>query len=216
MRTDPNTLKSNRLFHKISPLALVLWITFISGCNLFDRNYLKEAIDYPFSVELCPLIYSDNSDTICICIYTETLIDELSKRMKSEDINPFIYKHLKDSLPILVSDSFFLDKKRFEIRKDSSVLSIYEKNGVNGLLKKYFKYEDGSYILWESEEMFPVGGMNPKPEYGKKHKQSIDYIIYLLSKHNIYISSFWVSDGSYTIMRINKSLSDMSNINQYP
>lgn len=211
MKTEGNTL--NR-FNSMKILSLFLILLFVLSCfscmNKRER-YLKNAIKW--DAEICPLIYSGNSEIILVCVSAQYLIDKLSEDFKLNNPEEYLYMQMKNGSPINVSREYYDDALEYDrIHADLVMDSIYKKNGVSGLIKKYFKIgltesdTDKTLILWNEEERFPLVGKKPYPAFGQNTNR--DYLIYLLSKHNIYFNSIEIDHISMIIL--SEELSDMS------
>lgn len=169
-------------------LLLLLASIVMGGCRKEEkRDYLMEAIES--NAILCVSVYTDHSDTIFIYCLPENLQKQYSSYGDKEKIDRLIYRHFQDTLPFKVSEAFYEEQFEypFQIEKDSLMESIYEEFGVAGLLKNYFKkggIHNDLYIFWHERERFVVRGHTPIPAFGEN--QSLGYMCYLLSSHNIY------------------------------
>ena len=67
---------------------------------------------------------------------------------------------------------------------------------------------DKTLILWNEEERFPLVGKKPYPAFGQNTNR--DYLIYLLSKQNIYFN--FVEIDHILMVILSEELSDMSEV----
>ena len=161
-------------------------LSVFSSCK---KDYLKKAIQY--DAILCVRLYTpDCSDTIFVYKIVENLEKEILKDTAMEDINEYIYSHIKDSIPFCVSKEFYQENNIYPyiIQKDSLMQVIYDRYGVPGLLKNYFKIEGTNYPLYvfrNEQERFVVRNEKPRPAFGEN--QNLGYMCYLLSKHNMHM-----------------------------
>ena len=202
-----NSMKILNLF-----LILLFVLSCFSCINKRER-YLKNAIKW--NAEICPLIYSGNSEIILVCVSAQDLIDKLSEDFKLNNPEEYLYIQMKNGSPINVSREYYDDAlEYYPIHADLVMDSIYKKNGVSGLIKKYFKIgltksdTDKTLILWNEEERFPLVGKKPYPAFGQNTNR--DYLIYLLSKHNIYFNFIEIDHISMIIL--SEELSEMSEV----
>ena len=197
---------------------LKLFLIMLSVLSCFScinkrERYLKNAIKW--DAEICPLIYSGNSEIILVCVSAQGLIDKLSEDFKLNNPEEYLYMQMKNGSPINVARKYYDEALEYDrIHADLVMDSIYKKNGVSGLIKKYFKIgltesdTDKTFILWNEEERFPLVGKKPYPAFGQNTNR--DYLIYLLSKHNIYFNSIEIDHISMIIL--SEELSDMSEV----
>lgn len=177
-------------------------VAILASCN--GNDYIKKAVES--DAIICPLICTNNLDTITMWMSSGTLITELSESNHIKNADDFIVKCLKNEIPIQVSNSFFEEYSFLKIEKDSLVDEVYQNDGVHGLLNKYLKEYNELYILWNGEEMFPVRGEEPFPAFGLEYNTG--YIIYLFSKHNIYFYFGFMEH--IDMISIDTYISDMS------
>lgn len=71
------------------------------------------------------------------------------------------------------------------------------------------------YIIWQSEELFPLMGRDSIPEYGKENKDKIGYLAYLLSKNNIFLAHLWIDDDYISVILIDPGCSDLTFLSEY-
>jgi hypothetical protein len=64
------------------------------------ERYLKNAIKW--DAEICPLIYSGNSEIILVCVSAQYLIDKLSEDFKLNNPEEYLYMQMKNGSPINV------------------------------------------------------------------------------------------------------------------
>ena len=214
MKTEGTTLNRLNSMKILSLFLILLFVLSCFSCMNKRERYLKNAIKW--DAEICPLINSGNSEIILVCVSAQGLIDKLSEDFKLNNPEEYLYMQMKNGSPINVSRKYYDEalKHNYRICADSVIDSIYKKNGVSGLIKKYFKIgltesdTDKTFILWNEEERFPLVGKKPYPAFGQNTNR--DYLIYLLSKHNIYFNSIEIDHISMIIL--SEELSDMSEV----
>ena len=85
---------------------------------------------------------------------------------------------------------------------------MYKDNSISDFINHYFKKKNGTLVIYESDEMFPV--KNQKPYKGFGHDINIELISYFLSMHDIYLSYVWIDEDCITRISIADKVSNMS------
>ncbi|WP_163223568.1 hypothetical protein [Bacteroides sp. 214] len=196
-----NSLKNN------SCILIFINIVILILASCSSNDYLKEAVES--DAYICPLIHTENSEIILLALYSETLVRELAENCQVKNAEDFVLKCLREGTSIRVSTSFYEKYSQYRIKADSLIDKTYREDGIRGLFDNYIKkgiYDDGLYVLWNAEEMFPLVGHEPYPAFGKDTNKN--YLIYLFSKHNLFFLSGSV-EHIYMIY-LESSISDMS------
>ena len=192
-------------------VVFILLSIFFLSCG--KRDYLKDAIQC--GGVLCFRMFSEGyTDTIFVYNAPEYLKENLETEMGIKNTDKYIYKHIKDSVPIQVSKTYYLDQfsEALLIEEDSLMEAIYTQDGVAGLLKNYFKVMGSWYVFSNTKESFPMKGKKPFPAFGRN--QNAGWMCYLLSQHNIYLVFDIIADGTlFTI--IESCCSDMESVERY-
>jgi hypothetical protein len=84
----------------------------------------------------------------------------------------------------------------------------FENYNIYDFVNLYFKNINGTLVLYESEEMFPVKGKQRYMGFGDK--TNIELISYLLSMYDIYLQYIWLDEDCITRIVIAENVSDMS------
>nr|WP_320058451.1 hypothetical protein [uncultured Bacteroides sp.] len=208
--------KINRLIRVVRLLSILLLFSCAFSCANKRERYLKSAIKCKWDAQICPLVYSGNSEIILVCVSSQNLVDELSSNVKINNAEEYIYAQMKSNSPIYVSEKYYdeISNSYYRIRANSAMDSIYKTNDISGLIKEYFKVgvskfdKSGIFILWNEQEKHPLVGKEPYPAFGEN--TNTNYMIYLLSKHNIYFR--FDSMEHILMLFISEALSDMSEI----
>lgn len=187
----------------------ILVATLIMIMNLYsckkESSFLYNAIKN--DAIICPLIYTKDSATIMISISSKSMLDEMCHDINVKNSITSLYKSIKNENSICVSNKFYEKHSYMQIHVDSIMDSIYQKQGVKGLLKKYFKRDMEMYILWNSEQIYFLKGASPYPAFGQDH--NIGYMAYLLSKHDIFLRYLWLDEDTISLIILSETLSDM-------
>lgn len=188
---------------KNSSLILLSICILISFSCKDRKTYLEKAISD--NIIITPLIYTKDSAIILISSTSERMISELKKNPEINNVKEFLCKAMKNGLPIGVTNRFYRENSNFRIYADSMINTIYNKQGISGLLNAYFKY-DGIYIIssisLQNESSYTAFGQN----------SNVDYIAYLLFKHNIFLTYRWLDEDGILMTIIATNFSDMSEI----
>lgn len=141
---------------------MCIWYLFCGLYSLFpvkERDYLKDAVQC--KAILCYRLFTEGyKDTLFICNVPDNLEENLEENFGIKDAGRYIYRHIKDSIPIQVSTVYYLEQYNdsLQFKEDSLMQGIYEEEGVAGLLKNYFRLSYKIYVFHNEQERFPFVG----------------------------------------------------------
>ena len=148
---------------------------------IIDTYYLNNGLLYPEMIEVPIHLYNmSNHDSTLIIASVNYLFGKMKINMDvltdSMKIHACAQKMAEGKLQV---DSLtFLELRKSELRKNNFVDSIYSLGGVKSLLRHYVNSNNFIFEFTSFEEM--------------------DYLIYLLYQHNIFVcSGFDCDDGFY-------------------
>jgi hypothetical protein len=119
-----------------------------------------------------------------------------------------LYNKILLKQPIDVSLEYYNSCNNDFIYMNRNVYMAFENYNIYDFVNLYFKNINGTLVLYESEEMFPVKGKQRYMGFGDK--TNIELISYLLSMYDIYLQYIWLDEDCITRIVIAENVSDMS------
>lgn len=197
--------KEKRILNNLKMISyLFIAIAVCSSCK--QRTFEKEIKTwgtYQQQIPLPILMHAEDTPIIFVCISCAALVDEISKcnKIDEECAGAVLYDAYIQKLPIRVSSSFYQEHLDAVITVVPALDSIYRRQGIQGIINHCFRQEEGWLVL-DKTPMLPY-----KP--GRWSNTEMDYIIYLLSLHDMYIAYHWVDDVFYIVAALADRISDM-------
>lgn len=198
---------------KMSKVIIVFIITLVSmeSCH-FKQDYLKSIVydESPYSDNvILPLMVSTPDSLIrLICVTKINILSEIENQYNKNVAQDYLYNQILLKRPISVSLKYFNKHKDDCIYMDQDMYRMYKDNSISDFINHYFKKKNGTLVIYESDEMFPV--KNQKPYKGFGHDINIELISYFLSMHDIYLSYVWIDEDCITRISIADKVSNMS------
>lgn len=198
---------------KMSKIIIILIITLFSmgACHL-KQDYLK-CIIYDESLYtddvILPIIVSTSDSSLrMICVTKNSILSEIEGRYDKSVSRDYLYNQIRLKKPINVSLEYFKNHKDYCVSMDQDMYRMFENNDIIDFINYYFKNINGTLVLYESEEMFPIKDKETYKGFG--HDINIELISYLLSIYDIYLSYVWLDEDCITRISIAEKVSNMS------
>jgi hypothetical protein len=199
-------LKMNRIFVVFTALFIVC-MCYVQPNKLktiiYDESVYSDDVILPLMIE------TPDSVVKLICTTKISVLSDLENVYGDNEIaKDYLYNQMYLKRPVNVSLEYYNSRKDDSIYMDNDMYILFKKSKINDFINHYFRKKNGAFVLYESEEMFPV--RNQKVYEGFGHNVNIGYISYLLSMYDIYLSYFWLDEDCITRISIASKVSNMS------
>lgn len=208
--TRENRIILNLRMNKLL-VVFVLVLFSMSSCHV-KQDRLKTIIydrDLYYDDIILPLMISTSDSLIrLICTTKVSILSELETMYERCTAEKILYNKILLKQPIDVSLEYYNSCNNDYIYMNRNVYMAFENYNINDFVNLYFKNINGTLVLYESEEMFPVKGKQRYMGFGDK--TNIELISYLLSMYDIYLQYIWLDEDCITRIVIAENVSDMS------
>lgn len=208
--TRENRIILNLRMNKLL-VVFVLVLFSMSSCHV-KQDRLKTIIydrDLYYDDIILPLMISTSDSLIrLICTTKVSILSELETMYERCTAEKILYNKILLKQPIDVSLEYYNSCNNDFIYMNRNVYMAFENYNINDFVNLYFKNINGTLVLYESEEMFPVKGKQRYMGFGDK--TNIELISYLLSMYDIYLQYIWLDEDCITRIVIAENVSDMS------
>ena len=192
-------------------VVFVLVLFSMSSCHV-KQDRLKTIIydrDLYYDDIILPLMISTSDSLIrLICTTKVSILSELETMYERCTAEKILYNKILLKQPIDVSLEYYNSCNNDFIYMNRNVYMAFENYNIYDFVNLYFKNINGTLVLYESEEMFPVKGKQRYMGFGDK--TNIELISYLLSMYDIYLQYIWLDEDCITRIVIAENVSDMS------
>jgi hypothetical protein len=208
--TRENRIILNLRMNKLL-VVFVLVLFSMSSCHV-KQDRLKTIIydrDLYYDDIILPLMISTSDSLIrLICTTKVSILSELETMYERCTAEKILYNKILLKQPIDVSLEYYNSCNNDFIYMNRNVYMAFENYNIYDFVNLYFKNINGTLVLYESEEMFPVKGKQRYMGFGDK--TNIELISYLLSMYDIYLQYIWLDEDCITRIVIAENVSDMS------
>lgn len=213
MKLEIRTILNSNL-SKTFIMFFTTFLMYSCSCNMKQDN-LKSIIydeDLYYNEIILPLVISTSDSLVnIVCTTKNNILTEIKDIYGGRVAKDLLYKSVKSKFPIEVSLQYYKKSKNKRVFMDNNIYDIYRQKGISAVINKFFKKINGSLVLSDSEEMFPIKDTEIYKGFG--HDINIEFIVYLLSMHDIYLHYLWLDECGIIRVSIAENISNMSLIN---
>lgn len=200
-------LKMNRVF-------IVLFVALFTICLCHIQPNRLKTIIYDESIycdDIILPIMIETSDSVIklVCTTKISILSDLENMFGNNEMaKDYLYNQMFRKRPVNVSLKYYNSSKDNSIYMDNDMYMLFENSKIKDFINHYFRKINGTFVIYESEEMCPIRDQEVYEGFG--HDINVEYISFLLAMYDIYLMYFWIDEGCITRISIAEKVSNMS------